>query len=307
VKKTFGRFLTALLLTASCLHGDIEGGDFGGEQIADPAEHKGRPFMLKFQGDYLGKAKFKKHFDDSKIEYNESLGEFTGVFYHNDRFNEGLFAQINYNNVEMNWNRNIFFSQKSFDSIGLTLGFFSQRLCNWIWQGAVTVNIDAHGRKFTEYSNYDFFLWGRNAYSDNLGIHFGLIAWTGMKLDHVLPIIGFDYIYCDKWMFNAVFPVNLSVAYAFNKCFNVAIGARAFYNRFRVSQHENLSRGVWEYQNRGIEIGANYNWEDRVKINVHVGHAGGGRVKVCTRHNNHHKTLYFDSSAYVGGEASYSF
>ncbi len=119
---------------------------------------------------------------------------------------------------------------------------------------------------------------GEYDYSKNIGVHVGFLGWTGLKIDKILPILGFDWTFCEKWTLNAVFPVNVSLVYAYNDKLSFAAAGRFFWNRHRIEKHALLSEGIWEYRNSGAELAVNYALKNFAALNLHAGYTFGGML-----------------------------
>lgn len=299
--------LTFLFLFPSFIPADeniqINTDNLGSEDIDSIEKQGNNPFSFEIQGDAIGKARFKKWFlDDQHFEYRDIVAELGAVFYYDPCYKEALQASLSYEYIRFVWGLNPYFNETHFHTVSPSLSFSTERFPNWIWRGQVDINLDGKHPDFCEYANYDFVLWGRYSYYSNLGVHMGIIAQTGMKIDHVYPIIGFDWEINDSWKLNLVYPVNLSLEYILNCNWSLAIAARFFDHRQRVGKDEPLSRGLWLYHGWGLEGGINYEVNSSLSANIHAGWTFNPKITIANRHyqDKHHYTL--DSSAYFGGE-----
>lgn len=307
MKYRFCFLVTSILTAFSTISADVDSGDYGSEQMAN-LDEKPTPFKLNFRTDFIGEAETKNGFyRKEKLHYSESQVDISGVFYYNACHKEALAAQVAYNVTQLYWKENPLFDQRNFNNIGIAIGGVSQRLCGWTWQAYAALNMDSKNAGLNNYTTYDLLLWGKYNYRDNIGVHVGFLGWTGLKIDKILPILGFDWTFCDKWTVNAVFPLNISVVYAYSDTLSVTAAGRFFWNRHRIEKHALLSQGVWEYRNSGIELGANYAYRNLASLNVHAGYAFGGNVKLSNRNHKHTRKFEFDGSPYVGGELAIHF
>lgn len=288
------------------------------ELIRNEEDEKGGAIQISATADYIGSSKFdkKRHHPRLKHQrnhYNEESVEGLGVFYYNPIRKEGLGALGGYTHTEFKWKQNPYFHQRHFHTINAGIVGFSHRLCDWMWKGQVNFNFDVNHFRWSQYVTADLFFWGRYEYSRCVGFDIGLIALTGMKIDHVYPIIGFDWRINEQWKLNAVFPTDVSLVYQVTKDFQLAVAGRVFYSRHRVGRNEPVPRALIQYQNYGVEFGVTYDpqnlfcWLADFDLNLHIGYAGGGRVKIANRHYHHSHRFFFNGAPYAGGELSVKF
>lgn len=306
MKKTIALLLTTLSLFSTDLKAvDINFNDIGSTQINPPtpaASDDCTPFIFQIDGDWVGRAKVRRCPTNHHLKFYEGEVDLGGIYYYCPCYSEGATISLSYTRCRMDLNHNCLFHQKNFNALSLNLGGFSERLENWLWKGQVSFNIDPEHWDFNEYMNYDFLLWGRYNYCQDIGLHIGFIGYTGMKIDRVYPIIGVDWQYDCNWKFNFVFPVNISAVYSFNDCWSVAFALRAFETRYRTGKNENLSRALFLYRAAGAEIGLNYKLASWISANIHAGGIFGGTLKIANRHYRQRHKYRFESAPYVGGQ-----
>lgn len=271
-----------------------------------PAEEQG-PFTVRVAYDYVGKAEFdKKPYKNQKFRFSELDVGASAVFYYNPCIKEGLVAMLDWSQDDLDWNQNPFFHQKKFQQVSLGFAAFTSRAENWDWRAVVKANIDPEHLNFQQYLTWDFLVWGRYKINCNWGAHFGILALTGMKIDRVYPIIGFDWRVSDKWMVNAVFPTNISVVYKYTCNWDFNLAARFWEVRHRTNEDQPLPKALWIYRNWGIEIGTTYRWKGWL-ANIHAGYTVGGKLKIANKHYDHKRNLDFGGAPYAGAEISYNF
>lgn len=272
-------------------------------------EYEG-PFLFTAHTDVVGKAKFehrrcRPHLDN--IQYAEADVDASLVVYYQRCIKEAAFATLAYSFNRIDW-KNPYYSQKDFNTVSPGIAFVTERFCDWFWAAAFRVNFDINHFKFPDYLTYDILFAGRYSYREDLGLHMGLLVLTGMKIDRVYPIVGFDWKISDRWKLKLVFPTDMALIYSFTKEWSVAVAASAFDTRHRVGPDANLSRAVTEYRSAGIEGGINYrSCDGQWKFNIHAGEIIGGRVRVANRHYHHIKRFRFNSAPYVGGNLEVKF
>lgn len=289
---------------------DVDDNVVGSEQLIQPQETENPGiFGLSAGGDYVGKAKLhNSRVPDTRLTFYNWAIEGTAVFYYDEECGEGLQAVVGYDQVHLNWSGNPYFNQKNFGELIAGVGAFTKRIQNWLWQAQVTMNMDTEHRNWNLYTNYDLLLWGRyTTCNPDLNLHVGFWMQTGMKIDHIYPIIGFDWKFCDSWKLSLVFPMNVSLVYDWDENWDFAIAGRFFDIRRRVGRDQPLSEGLFQYHNIGTELAANYKLCGWLKANVHVGYTWAGKLKVSNRENRDPTHFDIDSSWYAGGELNASF
>src|SRR5262249_40133585 len=158
---------------------------------------------------WILKSKHRNHKYEGHIQYNHEEIDFTAVICYNECFKEGLSLGLTYEYTFLDWNKNPFFCRKNYDTVSIALTYFTHRLSGWRWLAEGTINVDADKWQFSDYTTYNILLWGRYTYCPNVGIHIGFYAETGMKLDRVWPILGFDWRISRDWELNLVYPLNI--------------------------------------------------------------------------------------------------
>lgn len=301
-------FFASIFIAFSTLSADVDSGDYGSEKIENLRERP-TPFKIDLRTDVIGEADTTsgKLFKGEKLHYSESQADISGVFYYNECHKEALLAQFAFNSTGLYWSENPLYQQKYFNNYCFALAGVTQRLCGWTWQGYASINMDSKNVGLNNYSTYDLLMWGKYDYNDYVGVHVGFMGWTGLKIDKILPILGFDWTFCDKWTVSAVFPINISVIYAYSDCLNFTAAGRFFWNRHRLDENSRIPEGIWEYRNAGAELGVNYIWRQLVNLNIHAGWTFGGNVRISNKNHKHTRKYEFDGAPYVGGEASVRF
>lgn len=297
----------SLLFVHTNLFGEIDDDIFGLEEIDEPKKQPG-PFRIEAEFDSVASTHINKDgFRDQKLSFSNWRGSTGMAFCYFAYAREAYAAGVAYTYSRLCWDENPYFHQSDFSQVSFLLRLFSNRFCEWIWQGQLAVNIDANEWDFNQYANYDLILWGRYDYNDCTNLHLGVIVQTGMKMDRVYPIIGFDYVVNKCWKLNAVFPVNISLAYNYDSNLSAALAMRFFDVRYRVSKDENLSMGLFAYRNSGVELAILYEDDPCLEGNIHVGSTLGGMLRISDHNNKHPKHFKLDPALYVGGELVWSF
>lgn len=309
MKKLFKRMTAICLIAVAFLAADddIDVQDLSNEQIQQ--ETTG-PFSVEISGDWVGPAKFEhqhRH-DFSKLKFATGRIDLSLVYYYNPCYQEGTNIGVSYVRTRLDWQCNPFFTQKDYDMICVNLGGATQRFQDWTWKGQITINFDnIEHWTLEDYMTYDLLLWGRYAYRPNLGIHFGFLALTGMKIDRIYPIIGFDWTYSPNLKLSLVFPMDISLTYTVNDCWSVLLAGRFFNQRHRVKKDQFFSEGLWFYTSSGVELALKYKPTRRITANLHGGFDFGGHLKVAKRHYREGHRFTLGGAPYLGGEVDINF
>jgi len=307
VNKLTGILITALIFLCTPLKADFETGDFSSEKIGRSEQPAG-PFKIELSSDIIAKSKFTDSgFKHQHIGYSQSEAEGNAIVYYNPCYREGINLGLAYTATDLNWKHNPFFHQRWFHTATTSIAGFTERLPNWFWKAQVAMNCDLEHFNISDYINWDILLWGRYTYSCDIGIHLGLIVQTGMQIDRVYPVIGFDWRFNPCWKLNAIFPLNMSIVYTFDQNWSAALAARFFDSRHRSGNDEPLEKALFHYQNTGAELDLNYAYNSWLSVNLHGGYTLGGRLKIANRHNDHPDHFWFNPAAYGGGEIDIRF
>lgn len=311
MKKLLHKIGLTLALVNASLYAEVDfNKQYYNEDFEESRFNEGErgPFTVETSYDYIGSSKFNKRgFRSEKIWFSDLDIEASAVVYYNKECKEGLSVSLGYNASEIHWSKNIFTDQTFYQNANISIGAGTKRMPNWLWKGQLTYSLDVDHPKFSKYSTWDFLGWGRYTYRDDIGLHMGLIVLTGMKIDHVYPILGADWEINECWKINGVFPVNLSVVYAYNECWSFELAGRGWENRFRTGKHQPLSEGLLVYTNTGLEFGVNYDFRKSIHANIHVGYTTGGKLKVADKNNHHAHHFKFKAAPYAGAELIVNF
>lgn len=288
------------------MHADIQidKQDISHESIEEPV--KASPFSFSAHIDAIGAAKIDNGFyKGDKVNFAEAQAVAGMVVYYDPCLTEGIRLAAGYTATYLHWHGNPWFDQDHFNQVNLSVAGFTKRVDDWLWRTELTGYFDADEWSF-QYTTYDFVLWGRYTYCEHIGIHIGVFAETGCRLDRVYPIIGFDWQISEKWRLDAVFPMNIALSYAITSKWSLGAAGRFFDSRFRVHTENHSLKPLVRYTNIGAEFFVKYG-NDMVTANIHCGSTLGGRFRVANRHNNHVKGYDLNPSAYAGAEIEVTF
>lgn len=283
---------------------DIDPSDFGSESVGPTPQ---TPFSVNVSLDYISPAKVKKgFFKDDEITFTEGTADASMVFYYEPACSEAANVGLGYTTSWIHWEQNPWFSQEYFHTVSLALGGFSGRLEDWVWRGQLQINYDTGSHFSAEYFNYDFLLWGRYSVKENMGLHIGIFAETGMRTDRILPVLGIDWRMNPKWSINLVFPLNVSIKYLITPRWSLSLAGRVFDSRHRVRDDQSFPKAVIRYTNTGGEMMLKYEIGTFV-FNVHGGSTFGGQYRIASPHNHQPHHYKIKPSLYGGVEADLKF
>ncbi len=283
---------------------DIDTEDIGSEKIEQPA--KRTPFSFNTYVDVIGSTKIENGFSKGdKVNFAEAEAEVGMVVYYCPAYTEGARIALGYTTTYLNWSDNPWFDQNHYNAVSLIMSSFTKRLDRWFWRSQLSINFDAANWKGS-YTSYDILLWGRYTFLENIGIHLGFLAQTGLRLDRVYPIIGFDWQISRQWKLNLVYPVNISLNYAFTPIWSLAIAGRNFNVRYRVNDDDIFRKALVRYTNFGLEFAIKYETK-YVSANIHAGATLAGKYRIANQHNRHAHTYDLKSAGYAGAEMDVSF
>lgn len=290
---------------------DIDSADAGSESITGPFNsptQKGSPFSFSAYSDAMGKAKIKKgFFKGDHFQFAIANAELSAVYYYCPQYEEATNITLGYTENYFGWKENPWYDQTHFHTITLSFGGTTKRLDRWLWRGQVDFNYEGWDEEFRgEYLNYNLILWGRYTLCQNIGIHMGFFVETGMRMDRIYPIIGFDWQINRKWKLNAVFPFDMSLQYLYNQNWTFALAGRTFSCRHRIKMDDPHPRYVTRYTNFGLEAMIKYSMHNMV-ANIHAGVTTGGKVKVANPNNHDPHYFELEPVGYVGGEIDMRF
>lgn len=295
------------LTSAPLFAAQVDQEDIGSSTAISQAPENG-PFNIEGLYDWVGNTKVTRKPCHGHIQFATGEVEASSVFYYNPCYEEGLSTAAGYGYTRMFWNNNPYFkNQKNWNTFFFNFGGFTKRANGWLWLAQVQMNIDTRHWNIDDYATYDFFIWGRYDYCKDVGVHFGFIAETGMKIDHVLPIVGFDWKYNDNWKINAVFPMNVSLVYQWSCNLEASVAGRYFDTRQRAGKNERKPRSLFYYRATGIEGGLTWKQNDWLSANIHAGYLLGGNLRIGNRKWREHKNISFDGAPYVGGDVKVNF
>lgn len=199
------------------------------------------------------------------------------------------------------------FKQHNFNNLLAQVGTNLRQVQDWKVNVGLGLQMNTDQLSFNRYTLFNGVIHGMYDLKEKTHLHVGLMGYSGMRWTRVLPVIGFDYEISEKLFLNAVFPVNMSLVYAFNKQWSVDAAIRFMLSRQRLNKNHENSRGLIAYRNWGGELGLNYALNQHFRVNLHVGETFGTRMRISNRKDSHRKHLRLDSALYYGLDATLAF
>lgn len=274
--------------------------------IVKPHEH------WHFEGDFrkVGKADFVGESRHSHVYYTDA---FASAYYtHFIGNTNALAAQVGYSYLRFDWNKNPRFEQKDFHLGILSLSWISTTMDRWRWvlNGGTSFNLET--LNFPESAVYYGMMWGRYQYNKWVGLHLGVFGYAGVESGFALPILGADFRPSDKWVINAIFPLDFSVEYLFAKEWSTSICYTSFGGPYRYPYRVNGGDGkypkaVFEVFAQGVEWDLDYKYKTFVTASVGIGWNFGGWIFIKNRHGSHGRYFSFDGAPDVQANAGFTF
>lgn len=178
---------------------------------------------------------------NSLVGSNVQFGEcHAGVDYHYlcSGCCEEYLLGFGYTYSRLHFKDNPYFKQDNFNAATMDLGAKWGCLCDWDLNFFWRLYLDTDSPNVSHYIWNDLVAWGRLKHRENLGLHLGTLIFTGMKINRMYPIFGFDWRPSEFLKVNAVFPVDMNITYMFCESFSAGIGARLIYSRHRVMKQD---------------------------------------------------------------------
>lgn len=276
---------------------------------------------VHLQGNYrpVGKAEFeKKRFKDTYLHYADSTDSLFLSHFLND--NNALSWQLGYSYLHLKWEENPRFKQTDFNYALASLGWISTAVDRWRWIVNAGVAVDGYDFDFGNSGVYSTYFWGRYHFDNCLGLHVGFFGYAGARNAYTLPIIGFDYHF-GHWQLNAIFPIDLSLEYFFDKNWSVEVACASFGSPYKFPRrtHEGINgfqNGIVEVYSSGVELDLNYDCNQRFNPNpcnnwfnasLGIGWNFGGWLNVKNAHNHRGAYFKFDGAPYAEAEIALNF
>ncbi|MCI5053133.1 MAG: hypothetical protein MRY21_08385 [Simkaniaceae bacterium] len=272
--------------------------------------HEGRNVELEGYFAAIDKSHFKNQgFQDTTIKYQEAAG----CAYFGGRLNQNnsICGEVGYNYFDLDWPENPKFTKKHFQDLVISMAYVTTSIDRWRWVVELGAHIDTEFFNLSKHTFATGVLWGRLMYTRSMGIHFGLLGQTGVKSTYILPIIGMDFYLSRKIKVNAVFPLDISMAYIFNRDWRAAVRYRSFGGWYKANHRLPVTQmapeGALVAQSAdGIDLGLYYK-RYGFSFSVFGGGSFGGWLLIQNPNHSDLRYYHFKPAPYVGAKAELAF
>lgn len=266
-----------------------------------------------FDGEFreVGRAEFYTHgVRGSHMEYQDAHAFL--YYSHYLTPDNSLSWKVGYSFLDFNWPQNPRFNGNDYHFASTSLGWVSTSITNWRWILATGISVDAQTWDFGQSGVYYGLMWGRYAYSDTLGLHAGWAGYYGVENGYLFPIVGLDYRCGKRWKFNAIFPLNVSIEYLFNRYWSSMLELATFGRpyRFPMRVHGGIGKfenGIFEVYSNGIELDIKFHSGGAFLASFGGGWNWGGWILIKDHANHHGKYYKFDGAPYIQAKLGLSF
>lgn len=265
------------------------------------------PWHITGRYRHVGQADFRTH-HRGHLNYADAYGALFYSQFFNDE--NSLTYGVTYDYVKLGWKRNPRFSDENFNYLSGSLGFVSTAVESWRWIVNGGATVDAKSLDYGQTGVAHAMLWGRYQMSQMTGVHIGVIGWYGIRNGYSLPIIGFDSQLSSKWRLNLIFPVNMSLNYAFNNRWSIEAAFSSFGNPYRFPRRarhgiNGFHRPIFMVFASGADLSLRYTNDPYVRFDIGGGWNFGGWILVKDHHSKHGKYFHFNGAPY--GQATLAF
>lgn len=267
--------------------------------LSSPLEARGRIGEVKSRFVTMGASQFRSPLVNQHHKYSEQ-GIEGKINIPICGFTQGISLGLGYEHFRYDWSQNPYFSQKDFQYMKMSAGIFLRCWEGWLIAAQGTVWVDPEEWNFSDYAEYGGGIFARYQWNDCWAWWLGVLARGGLEDTSVLPVIGFNYCFCECWKLNLVMPMNISLEYNFYDCWSAFVAARVFFHRHRVGPEEPIPEGIFRYRNVGGEFGLEKCVGEVLSFKVFGGFSTGGSFKVMDKDGEFPIKRKFHSAPYGG-------
>jgi len=218
--------------------------------------------------------------------------------------------QLGYSFLHLGWN-NPRFNKEDFHYAIASVAWISHLFSKWRMVTDVGVTVDAESFNFGKTAVCYGLLWGRYSLNKRVGAHVGAIAYGGFGTGYALPILGMDAHFKKKWHFTAVFPIDISLKYDFNRSWSASLVYSGFggpykYPRRALGGHGRYQNAIFKVFATGADLNIRYQWLNRFSALLGGGYNFGGWILIEDAHQHHPKYYKFDSAPYLQALITFS-
>lgn len=260
---------------------------------------------------YVDKAKFRTHpVKGTHAEYQDAHAFL--YYSHYLTPHNSLSWKVGYSFLDFNWLRNPRFSESAYHFANASLGWVSTSIKDWRWILSTGVSVDAQTFNFGQSGVYYGLMWGRYSFSPTIGMHIGWAGYAGVKNGYLVPILGIDWHPTRSWQVNAIFPINVSVEYFFNKNWSTALELSTFGRPYRFPMrihggHGQFRNGIFSVYSNGAELDLKFRTSNAFWASFGGGWNFGGWILIKNHDNEHGKYYKFNGAPYAQGKLAFTF
>jgi hypothetical protein len=264
-------------------------------------------------GDYrrVGKAKFTtKDVKGSHLKYSDAYGNAYYSYFFNPC--NSISLQAGYTHVGLDWDQNPRFSETEYNYGTASIGWVSNSLTDWRWVLSGGASVDTHSWNFGRTGVYNMMMWGRYNINCHLGMHVGFWGYAGIQNVRVVPILGLDWSIGRNWSLHAIYPLDISLQYAFNKQWSACVALAGFGGPYRYPMRARGGKGqfhspITQINSTGVEFDLDYSCGSFLSAGIGAGWNFGGWMLIRNGDNHHGKYYKFNSAPYAQANLAISF
>ena len=268
---------------------------------------------VHFSGEFrdVGPAKFRTRSVKGTHQKFRDAYAF-GYFSHYLTDNNFLSWKAGYSFLDFDWPENPRFKGKDYHFASGSLGWVSTSIPQWRWILSLDVSVDTRSFNFGQTGVYLGTMWGRYQYTPKIGMHIGWHGYVGVKNGYLLPILGIDWHPTRHWGINAIFPVSMSITYAFNPHWSLILDTSMFGRpyRFPMRVHDGIGKfknGIFEIYSKGVDLDLKFSTGKMFSLLIGGGWNFGGWTLVKDHANHHGKYYKFNGAPYGQVKATFTF
>lgn len=257
----------------------------------------------------IGRAEFEKH----KFGHLKYADGYAAAFYtHFLDEDNALSFGAGYDYLKMDWEKNPRFKEDVFNYATASIGLVSTTLERWRWIVNGGFSVDANHFDFGKSAVYHAMLWGRYHFGETCGVHVGALGYYGLKNGYALPIIGFDWRWGQHWRLATIFPVNFSIAYAFNDYWSLEAAYSGFGGPYRYPRRAHDGRNgfhdpIFSLYSSGLDLNLKYDYDHLLRFAIGGGWNFGGWVHIKNDNNRNGKYYHYNSAPYAQATIAFTF
>ena len=237
--------------------------------------------------------------EGTKLHYSDEVA-FATYSHHLGEENI-LSLQLGYQHLRIHWDENPRFKGPDYNYADVSVGFLSDALEDWRWflNGGVLVSTDDFnfGRTGVWYG----LMWGRLNYNKYLGFHVGFWGQVGVKNSYMLPVIGFDLKFAEKWKMTAIFPFDFSLTYILTPAADLGIRVATYGGFYKMPYRAKggvgeFDDGIFSIYSKSLNLYYAVRLKEKLYWDISGGYNFGGWILSKDADNHHGKYYKFKSA-----------